>query len=201
MPAASILAVGIAAVLSAVALALATRQSRQRAYVLAGAIVAATAGQWLGPDHWWFTNAMVVLLGAGGGGLLGMTLRTRPSLISFAIAAAIVDVYSVLRGPTRALLTSAEGRPELMHWLVVGIPTDERVVGVVGAGDLLLAAALATALRGLGSSTAEALTAPAAALAVAMVAGLVLGPLPGLPFLAAATLVALWLRRSERASP
>jgi hypothetical protein len=75
---------------------------------------------------------------------------------------------------------------------VILLPTAGRAVGVIGVGDLLAAAAMATALRGLGFSTLAALAAPTIALSIAMTAGLVLGPLPGLPFLAAATLLLLW---------
>lgn len=193
----SILLTGVVAVVATLAIALALGAApgaRGPASVVVLGI--AVLGQLYGPDAELFTGAMVVLTGAGVGALIGGFLATASSLASFSVAAAIVDVYSVLRGPTRALVEGAGQRPELMDWLVIQLPTAERGVGVIGVGDLLVAAAMTTALRGLGIGTGAAVGAPTIALTIAMIAGLALGPLPGLPFLAAATLLLLWRHRT-----
>lgn len=195
-----VLLVGVAATASVAAASVAlTRQARYRIATATALLAAAVGGLLYGPDHPAFTSVLVCLLGIGAGNLLGLLLGQPASVASFALTAAVVDVYSVWRGPTAALVEAARDRPELGRWLSVLVPTAERVVGVVGTGDLAIAAALAAGLYQVGVPARIAVGAPTLALAVAIIAGLLLGGLPGIPFLAAATLLALRVRRSDRA--
>ena len=136
----------------------------------------------------------VLAVGAVAGTLLASIVRTRQTLFAFAIAAAVVDVISFIAGPTHQLLTGPK-----QVWMLRLLAVTTTHFAVIGIGELLLFACMATALNHIGLRWIPALGAPAVGLLVAVFVGIHTSGLPAVPFLSAATIAACLL--SARSHP
>lgn len=139
------------------------------------------------PRSLYASNALVLSGGAAAGMLIGRFLRSVGALVTFTIVAAVVDVFSVARGPTRWLLEAkSHSGLSALRFLAICAPAEGRLLAVIGAGDLLLTAAIAAAMAGLGYRLRAAVIVPVAALIAAVILGLAWRPMPAIPFLAVA---------------
>jgi hypothetical protein len=132
-----------------------------------------------------------VILGAVGGILLiERRLHSAASVVVFLTVAAVVDLWSMRGGLTRALLDRyREGSSDLLLYLTLVVPVNGRIVPIVGIGDLVVGGAAATALLRLGVRPWGVAAASAAGLLGALAYGLWRGGAPALPFVAVAVLV------------
>jgi hypothetical protein len=139
-------------------------------------------------------NAAVLLVAMLLGSSLGTLIRGRIGLVSFSVAAAIVDITSYLGGVTATLNQSfAHGTSQLLPYLCVSVPVQGRLRPIVGIGDLVIVAALYFALRRLGHSGVLMFLAPVAGLWLALATGLLVGGVFAIPFIATTTLSYVWL--------
>lgn len=154
------------------------------------------------PKNLLASNALVLAAGASAGIWLGRFLRSELSLLAFTYAAAVVDLASVMFGPTRWLIESkARGGVSPLRYLAVCAHAGGKLLAVIGAGDVLLVAAIARAMAGLGYRLQTVLLVALAGMLSATLVGLAWRPMPGIPFLAAAVTVALVLDRGSSAGP
>jgi hypothetical protein len=134
-------------------------------------------------------NLVVTLVAIFVGSSLARLLKGYVGLASFCIAAAVADVVSYTGGATAKLSEAFQhGTSNLLQYLCLSLPVQGRVVPIVGLGDLLILAAIYSALRHLGNAGACAFRAPLAGLLVAVFVGLLAGGTFALPFIAATTL-------------
>lgn len=155
------------------------------ATLVPGAACAAYLGLLLlRPQGLWLSNPVVVIGGAAVGLFLNRILGSRESIVAFLVAAAVVDLISFWRGPTDALLRAFKaGRPNLLTYMAGILNLEGGQFAVVGIGDLFL---LSAAYLGLRAHTGREV-APAlwllGGLMVAVVVGIPLGGMPGIPFI------------------
>lgn len=146
-------------------------------------------------------GALVVAAAIALGVVLALMVRSAVALASFCLAASAADLISTTSGITRQLVdAAARGDGDLLLYLVVSAPAAGRWLPVIGIADLAVAATIIQVLRGLGSGRRAAVAVPGAGLLVALVLGLFLGGVPGVPWIALPTLayLLLALRRGRR---
>lgn len=149
----------------------------------------------------WPVIDLAVLTGAVGGALLleGM-LQTPGAVGVFLGVAAAVDIFSMSGGLSRRLIDAyREGASDLLLYLALVIPINQRVIPVVGIADLVVSAAAATALIRMGLGTLAVGGAITAGLLGALAFGLWQGGAPALPFIAVAVLFLVRRRWSKGA--
>lgn len=141
-----------------------------------------------------WSNVGVLAISISVGTRIGRGLRSRGALLTFAITASVIDIVSFTTGPTRWLL-GAEAAPAWggIRYLAVSLPVSSRVVPLVGVGDLLVLAVLFTGLRGLGLPALSSASVLWAGLLVALAVGLTVGGAFGIPFMAVAAAIHLWV--------
>jgi hypothetical protein len=136
--------------------------------------------------------AAAVLLAA----LIGTKLGSVAALIAFSVAAATADLLSFFGGPTRVIAESfQDSATDLLPYLAVTLPLAERLVPVVGLGDLAVLGILSLALSLQNASGAVAFVVPVAGLLAGLVLGILGSGAPGIPFMAVAVLGFLGLER------
>lgn len=172
--------------------------TKKLAVALALAVAGAAVLIALDPTSLFVTNLLVGTAGLLGGALIG---RHIPSLKVLAVAlvlAAGADCASFLFGPTHlAMQAAGTGMAPMMAYLSISVPIHERLYSVIGLGDLWIFTACVAATRRLGWPERAAILAPLTGVLAAVAVGLAVGPVPALPFLAAAVLACLGLRRSN----
>jgi len=142
----------------------------------------------------WPVMDLAVLTGAVGCVLLlERGLRTPGAVAAFLVVAAVVDMLSVSGGISRALVERyREGTSDLLLYLTLVVPIRNRVIPIVGIGDLLIGGAAATALLRLGLRPVAVMGTFAIGLLTALAYGLWRGGAPAVPFVAAAVLFLVW---------
>lgn len=148
------------------------------------------------PDSVALSNVTVVAAGAAAGVLIAGLVASREALVALAIAASIADIVSFTTGPTRWLLDRdpTDAGAGLLEYLTVTLPWGDRLLPVVGIGDLMFTAAYYLILRTLRVAPGLALAAPLAGLLVALAVGLAFGGAWAIPFMSATTVAAAhWL--------
>jgi hypothetical protein len=124
--------------------------------------------------------------------LVGQRIRSRTALAVFVVAAAVADLTSFYAGPTRSLLG---GKARALRYLAVCMTMDHHVYAVVGIGDLVILTAFSIAIRNCRYPEWAAFAVPLSGILGALWMALSVGPLPALPFLAAAVLLDQYLAR------
>lgn len=123
---------------------------------------------------------------------IGQWIRFR-SLLAVALAtAAVVDAASFISGPTRYLIG---GKTRALAYLAICMRVDRHVYAAAGVGDLILLTACSIAMRNCRYAEWAAYALPLSAILGALALGLSMGPLPFLPFLAAAVLLYQYLAK------
>jgi hypothetical protein len=181
-----------------IALTLAAQRWRARRRLVAaafGVFGAAVALQ----APWWAVDLAVLLAAVAGALLLERALTTAGSVGAFVTVAALVDLFSMSRGPSRAIVEAyRRGSSDLLLYLALSVPIGHRMAPIVGVGDLLVAGTAGVALIRLGYRTGVVLGAIAAGLMCALVYGLMRGGAPALPFVAPALIALVVAGRSGR---
>jgi hypothetical protein len=139
------------------------------------------------------TSLLLLPLSASLGTLLGWWIRERGTLVVALVVAAASDLVSTLApvGFTRQVVEDAARGGRLLTYMSVSVPLDGDILHVVGFADLVLLAIVILALRNLGVGWLPAFGVPFAGFVMALIAGLMYGGIPGLPFLALSTLLYL----------
>lgn len=160
---------------------------------LVGLVGLGTLAVWGTPSPVMIALVASALLAAGAsaGAWVGLRIQHAGHLGVVAIVSSLADVASVFHeaGPTAQILESAP----TLSLLTLGAPMlgTSDVPPILGVGDVVMAALYGAAAAKHGLPARRTWLALAAGLAVAMLAVLVLElPLPALPFLGAAMLVA-----------
>jgi hypothetical protein len=163
---------------------------RNRHIVLLAVVIAYAVVLWLQPPSLVVSNTAVVGVAAVAGAAIGRTLRSKPSIVAFSVAASVADVVSFGVGPTNRLLENADRTVgSLISYLALSIPHAERIVPVAGVGDLLLLSVYIVALKTVGASAPARFVIPLTGLLAALAVGLASGGAFGVPFMAAAVIV------------
>jgi len=158
-----------------------------QSWVATGVALAYATVLVLRPDGLEWSNAAVLAVSIAVGTRIGRGLGSRGALIAFAVTASIIDIASFAAGPTRWLLGGgADSAWEGLGYLAISLSVSDRVVPVVGVGDLLVLAALFTGLRGLRLPAFSSAVALWAGLLAALAVGLAAGGAFGIPFMAVA---------------
>ncbi len=143
-----------------------------------------------------FTSILLLLICAGAGTLVGWWIEERYVLLIALPVAAISDLVSVLApvGFTRQVVEDAAHGGKLLTYMAVSVPFQGGILNVVGFADLMLLAVIILALRNMGARWLTAFAVPFAGSVMALAVALMVGAIPGIPFLAATTLIYLLLR-------
>lgn len=146
------------------------------------------------PDNWILIDVVVLCIGAIGGSGVALFLNSKPSLITFLIVASAADLYSFTQGATSRISDSyQDGSSDLLTYLVISLPTEGQLQPLIGIGDLFIVSSICFALVRLGYVGAQVLLAPLSGLLLAIVIGLMVGGVFGIPFIAATTILYLVL--------
>jgi len=136
------------------------------------------------------TNLALLVVSAAIATALSVSMSTVGSVVAFAIAAAVVDLWSFADGPTRALLDHfGTGEASILRLLALTATMDGTTWAIVGIGDLAIGTAIFLGLTGAGFAAREVAALLCVSLAAAVLVGVSIGGAAGLPFFAVATLV------------
>jgi len=121
------------------------------------------------------TNLTVLVASAAIATALSVSLRTTGAVIAFAVAAAVVDLWSFTDGLTRALLDRfGGGEASILRLLTLTVTIDGRTWAIVGIGDLAIGAAIFLGLTRAGFAAREVAAVLCASLASAVAVGVLL---------------------------
>lgn len=141
------------------------------------------------PDTWIVANGIVLIVSVIVGSSLGLLLTTKPSIISFCVAASIVDIFSVSGGITAKLSDAYQaGSSTLLRYLTISFPFKEKLQPIIGIGDLIVICALYFALMKLQYRGLKLAVSPLTGLLAAVTVGLIAGGISAIPFIAVATI-------------
>ncbi len=154
----------------------------------------------LQPQGLVLSNALLLVTSVLVGSLLGTTLGSEAALVTFAVTAAVVDLFSFSGGLTRSIVTSyRNGESLLLQYLSITVPVGSRIVPVIGIGDLVIVSCIFYCLKRLDHPDRDSLLVALGGLSIALGIGLVVGGMAAVPFLAGAVTVYLVYRnRRER---
>ena len=140
------------------------------------------------------TDLLVGSLALCLGMLVGQWIRSRTALAIFVVTAAVGDLTSFFAGPTRSLIG---GSARALRYLAICMTLGNHVYAVVGIGDLVLLTACSIAIRNCRYPVWAAFALPLSGILGALLLALSVGPLPALPFLAAAVLGYQYLAKED----
>jgi hypothetical protein len=143
----------------------------------------------LRPDVALLANVSVLIVAVVVGSLLGTLVTNLPALVSFCVAASIVDLLSTHAGTTAKLIQAFHaGTTSLLPHLSVSLAVYGHIRPVVGIGDLVILTAIDFSLRRRGHADVFAFAAPTAGVLLALAVGLLLGGVFAIPFISATTI-------------
>lgn len=151
----------------------------------------------LRPSNLIVSNVALLLAATSVGATIGYVLGSRGAILLFCLVMAVIDSVSFNEGLTRGLLqvyASSDG--DLLRYVALTIPIDDRILPVIGFGDLLVLSALHSGLYQLAMPTLLSVTALLASLIVAVFVGLSTGGVPALPVIAAGAAILMLARPS-----
>lgn len=141
------------------------------------------------------------LVGLIAAGLIGTRfgssfVGTPHGLLAFLMTASVVDLVSVASGPTKILAdAAADGTSNLILYLAILLPWEGRLIPALGVGDIFGLAVLFASLRHQEFGRVSTFACGFVGILLALFVGLARGGTAGYPFLAAAAVVALAIRR------
>ncbi len=148
-------------------------------------------------DNWLISDAIVLLVAIIGGSLIGTLLSHEGSIITFGVVASLVDIYSYSNGLTGSLIEAASTDPMILRYLMIHIPYESSVIGLVGIGDLYVIGTFYFALKSLGYSEIESVLVSVSGILIALVVGLAVGGIFGVPFITAPVILFLVYKSKE----
>ncbi|HXV73684.1 MAG TPA: hypothetical protein VD713_03040 [Sphingomonadales bacterium] len=142
------------------------------------------------------SNALVLAGAVGLGVFISFFLTSNGAIAAFCVAVGVVDYFSFKGGLTAKLIAAAKaGNVDLLKHLVIYLPQEGgRLTALIGVGDLVILGALYAGLMENRHSPGAALFAPTAGLVFAILTGLVIGGVYGVPFISVAVLLYLYVR-------
>jgi hypothetical protein len=151
------------------------------------------------------SDTFMLLSAAGFGVIVGRGIKTAPVIISFSIAASIVDILSFTAGPTRAIIKAAEqhGQGSLLNIMAFSIVLNGQVRPIIGLGDFLILGTYFVTLCQLNVGFSMQFVVPTAGLLAALMVGVMVGGVYAIPFMAAMVIGYLLFthRLSRQAQP
>lgn len=149
---------------------------------------------WWQDSAWWLNNLIILASALFSGQLIGLSIRSKGAIITFCLAAAIVDGLSYTNGLTDSILTSySSGESELLLYLSITLPFGGATAPFIGIGDLVIITGLFSGFNMDGDAGKGAFLAPFSGLIMATTVGLFIGGVPALPFIAATTILYIWI--------
>jgi hypothetical protein len=137
--------------------------------------------------------------------LIGRSIKTTPSIVSFSITASIADIVSFNLGPTHYLMKAGEqlDPASLLNLLAFSIVFKGNICSIVGIGDFIIIGIYFIALRQIGIGLWMQFIIPTVGLLGALVVGVLVGGIYAIPFMAATVIGYLFFshRLSSRVSP
>ena len=168
-------------------------QTKNYGFIMAGVGIAGLVSMGLLTLSFWPLSDVLVMVSATALGCwIGNTLQTRPSLTSFLVVVAVVDVVSALNGAVPALSTDS-AEPIIQQLYTFGMSYRGQWIPALSGESILGLAILFTALHNLKFSRNIVIGVPAIAIAAATLINLFTEGIPVYPFFAAITGVALAL--------
>lgn len=147
------------------------------------------------PAPAFISNALILAGAVGLGYFLSHFLTSKANLIAFCIAAGAVDYLSFSGGLTAKIITLARsGDPDLFKHLVIYWPRGGAMTALIGVGDLVVLGSLFSALLELKRPAWLAFAVPVLGLSLALLTGMQIGGVWGIPFIAGATVLYLLVR-------
>lgn len=150
----------------------------------------------LPPAPAFLSNALVLACAVGLGVFLSYFLTAKGAIATFCIAAGVVDYLSFSGGLTSKIIAVAKaGNVDLLKHLVIYLPQPGgRLTALVGIGDLVVLGSLYAGLMENRHPEAAAFFVPTMGLVFAILTGLTIGGVYGIPFISAAVLLYLFVR-------
>jgi hypothetical protein len=193
-----LIVLGSALIVLAGVAAMSDRAPRERT---AAAIVCTAAYAvilWTRPESLVWGNVAVLAVAIALAPLLGRSLGSFGAIVAFAITVSIVDLLSFGGGLTRRIIQNYQaGTDDLLRFLAVTVPIGGRPRPLAGVVDLMIMGSLFLGLVRIHGNRPRAAVFLLAALAVAVIVGMTIGGVAGLPFLAAAAAGDAWLARDR----
>ena len=142
------------------------------------------------------SNCFVLAAALAAGTLLSRQIGSIGALSTMLMVAAIADLLSAHAGPSRWLVDQAQQARgvTVLQFLTISLRLRERLVPVIGVGDLMFFTTVVSVVRRLGWPETPALVVPLTGILSALGVGLWAGFTPALPFLAGAV---WWYTRSS----
>jgi hypothetical protein len=162
----------------------------------AGLFLAFLVSLALPPAPAFLSNALVLAGAVGLGVFISFFLTSKGAIAAFCVAAGVVDYFSFSGGLTAKLIATAKaGNVQQLKHLVIYLPqAGGRLTALVGVGDLVILGSLYAGLMENRYPPGAALFVPTAGLVFAILTGLIVGGVYGVPFIAAAVLLYLFVR-------
>lgn len=161
----------------------------------AGLFLAYLASLVFPPAPAFVSNALILAGAVGLGYFLSHFLASKANLIAFCVAAGAVDYLSFSGGLTAKIISLARsGEPDLFKHLVIYWPRGGAMTALIGLGDLVVLGSIFSALLEMKRPGWLAFAVPVVGLALALLTGLQIGGVWGIPFIAAATVLYLLAR-------
>lgn len=166
--------------------------------------LAAYAGLlWTQVAAWPISDMAVMLVALLAASAIGMSLTSSSALIAFCIAAGIADFFSFSGGLTAKIIADYEqGHGLLLQYLSLAAPLPDRVIPIIGIGDLIILGSVYYALPQIGHHDWPTFLFPLGGLLIALGVGLLTGGIYALPFIGGATIVyLLWKAKARSSQP
>lgn len=162
---------------------------------LALALAAYAVLLWTQVAAWPISDIAVMLVALLAASAIGRTLTSSSALIAFCIAAGIVDFFSFSGGLTARIIVDYEqGHSLLLQYLSLAVPLPDRIVPIIGIGDLIILGSVYYALPQIGHHDWLTFLLPLGGLLIALSVGILIGGIYAVPFIGGATIVYLLLK-------
>jgi len=149
----------------------------------------------LRPSSLILSNGALLLAATSVGAMVGLALGSRGAILMFCLIMAMVDSFPFNEGLTRRLLEAyAATDGDLLRYVALTIPVEDRILPVIGIADLLVVSALHSGLYLLSMPTLVSVGVLLASLLVAVLIGLSAGGVPALPVIAAGAAILMLAR-------
>ena len=134
----------------------------------------------------------IIAGGFGLGSLIARMVESPRYIMPMGLVASLVDVWSVFSGPTKSIMESENREYVLRHAFVTQPALGERIQPIAGAADLVFVALFVCIASRLGLRVGRSMLGMFAGLAIGLAAAMLVGGLPGLPFIAGGFIAANW---------
>lgn len=157
---------------------------------------------WTKVAQWPISDIAVMLVALLAAATIGPNITSSSALITFCLTAGIVDFFSFSGGLTAKIIADYEqGHSLLLQYLSITAPLSDRIIPIIGIGDLIILGSVYCALPRIGHHDWLTFLFPLGGLLIALGVGLLMGGIYALPFIGGATIAYLLWRTKARSSP